>query len=175
MDVHKFRFKLFIVIGTFFFTMVTIIYYTSRLEKGPDLLLTSPALKEKEPIRRYLLVEIAKEKLNIGLPVVTNVPGGIGNQLFEFACAYTIARKRNSNVYVRKPDYSLNGNHIHSVTGRDFSLDHFNITFSGSVQEDFTSFGSGEIFDFKEHHIWEHLLPEDKVLRLNDVCFGSVL
>lgn len=162
MPVHKYHVKLcvaFVVFGAFF--IASIIWYAFRLEK--------------EPIRKYLLVETTNKKLNIGLPVITKVPGGIGNQLFEFACTYAIARKRNSNVYVLKPaDYILDGNHIHSAAGRDFSLDHFKITFSRSVEEDFTSLGSGEIFDFNEHHIWEHNMPTDKVLRLDDVCVSEV-
>lgn len=127
-----------------------------------------------EPIQKYLLVETTNHKLSTGLPVITTAPGGIGNQLFEFACVYAIARKRNSNVYVLKPpDNVLDAKHGASV--RHFSLDHFQIPFSKNVvEEDFSAVGSGKIFDFKEYHIWEHSLPTDTVIRLNDVCVSEV-
>lgn len=135
-------------------------------------LLTS-CFANNEPVRRYLLVETTDPKQNIGLPVITVAPNGIGNQLFEFACVYAIARKRNSNVYVLKPSDNVS-NATHDATARHFSLDHFKIPFSKVVDENFKTFGSGKIFDFQEHHIWENSLPTDSVLRLNDVCVSEV-
>ncbi len=160
MHIHKYHIKLCIVVGTLF--SITVIYYAYYGRK-------------EEPIKKYLLVATATDKSNIGLPVITNVPGGLGNQLFEFACAYALARKSNSNVYILKPSvHILDGNHIHSPAGREFSLDHFKITFSKSVDENFSSFGTGKVFDFIECHLLEHSLPTDKVLRLDDVCASEV-
>lgn len=160
MHFHKCHIKLCITLGTFF--AIIVIYYSYYTGKN-------------EPIKRYLLVETAKDKQNIGLPVLTNVPGGIGNQLFEFACAYAVARKSNSNVYVLKPSvHILDGNHVHSTAGREFSLDHFKIKFSKSVDEDFSSFATGKIFDFTECHLLNHSMPSDRVLRIDDVCASEL-
>lgn len=154
---HKYYIKLCAVLGTCF--ALAVIYY----------------YRKNEPIRKYFVVPTThNNNRHVGLPVITNVAGGIGNQLFEFACAYAIARKRNSNVYVLKPaDAVLNKHHVHSATGRDFSLDHF-LTFSESVAEDFRSLGSGNVFDFTECHILEQSIPADEVVRVDDVCSSEL-
>lgn len=54
--------------------------------------------------------------------------GGLGNQLFQYACAYTIARKNNWPLYVQIPPNNTQSRF--RPQDRDFTLNYFNISFN---------------------------------------------
>lgn len=58
--------------------------------------------------------------------VVSNLKGGLGNQMFAYAAAYVFAKERNSNLKIALT-HLQNHAEFKNETPRDFQLDFFNI------------------------------------------------
>ncbi|CAL8117814.1 unnamed protein product [Orchesella dallaii] len=67
--------------------------------------------------------------------VILRPQGGIGNQLFEYACSYALAKERNWPLYIVLRKFHSRG---FSATQRDFALDLFNIPLNNVIDESTT-------------------------------------
>ncbi|OXA55544.1 O-antigen biosynthesis glycosyltransferase WbnK, partial [Folsomia candida] len=90
--------------------------------------------------------------------VLLSVRGGIGNQLFQFACAYALARKFGWPLYIHVPSRTTPA----EVVERSFSLDHFHVPIHSwnrvddkwisERQEDIVQLEDRELLGMTERH-----------------------
>lgn len=60
--------------------------------------------------------------------IIVEIVGGLGNQFFDYAIAYALARKNNTSVLLDKNSY-------HMDYWRKFVLDEFNLDFQDAIME----------------------------------------
>lgn len=105
--------------------------------------------------------------------VLMRPKGGTGNQLFQYACHYNIARKHNWPLYVMLPrEYSRGmSNRTWATLQREFALDQFHIPLHdwNIVNESWNTTGGHAVTDFE---MLQGDYPLDKVIQQggDDYC-----
>lgn len=122
---------------------------------------------------------------------------GLGNQLFQYAAAYSIAKKRNSDIYICLNGYDVISKSFiasyYSSTQRKYSLDQFNVAQDKLLywypsanfkwnQFDVTQCGIDYYLDgrkvdsviINEENVLQGDLPDDKVLLVKDLFESDV-
>ncbi|XP_037047179.1 O-antigen biosynthesis glycosyltransferase WbnK-like [Bradysia coprophila] len=83
------------------------------------------------PRKTHKIEEYSHTTIGKSPPIVTEILGGLGNQLFQYAAAYSIAKKRNSDIYICVNGFDVNLkafiSSYYSSEQRKYLLDHFNV------------------------------------------------
>ncbi|XP_037047181.1 O-antigen biosynthesis glycosyltransferase WbnK-like [Bradysia coprophila] len=167
-----------------FFLLSSLILYTLTPRKGWKV--------GKPPkVEEYHQTAIKKSP-----PIVAGLMGGLGNQLFQYAAAYSVAKKRNSDIYI-----CVHGNDAklkdmissYSSKQRKYSLHQFNIPQDkllflnqsanfgwnrfDEIQCGIDYYLNGrkvENYVVTEVNVLAGDLPDDKVLKFNDYFESDV-
>ncbi|CDW86970.1 glycosyl transferase family 11 [Stylonychia lemnae] len=71
--------------------------------------------------------------------------GGLGNQLMNYAAAYTLAKRTNSRLYLVDEMYGNEEQRQYSETSRDFLLDKFDLKYDKIISlEDYNEFDNSD-------------------------------
>jgi len=81
-------------------------------------------------LQLHLKISLLKYKSNN--MIITHIKGGLGNQMFQYACGYVLAQKTNQSHVLDITQYNTDKNE----TKRDFELHEFNISSRIAEQED---------------------------------------
>lgn len=73
-------------------------------------------------------------KLKVVMMIFVDMMGGLGNQLFQYATARSLALDKNSDFLMNLSDYEKED--AKSVDHVDFKLNHFNVDFDKQILED---------------------------------------
>lgn len=155
-------------IAVSFTAIILVLYYAHQpqdLSQGVEQDLPPIIFRTKDPKRP---------------PVIVQPRGGLGNQMFQFAAAYSLARKRNSELYLclaSNWESSVNSDHLTEFHAADrsyllwtFSILYDNIIianeFGCTKMTNFSGIGSTEMYFVNENTILNSNVPLDKALYL---------
>lgn len=110
-------------------------------------------------------------------PVIVHPVGGLGNQLFQYAAAYALARKRNSFLHICLPsewENSMNDENlvIFSATDRSNLLWAFNITNENTMFDGYNDPSNDltvndAMYFANENAVLDGNVPNDKMINLS--------
>lgn len=131
-------------------------------------------LEQDQPPKRFLTDE---QKLP---PVIVQPLGGLGNQMFQFSAAYSLARKRNSELFLclsNNWESSVNSDNLmeFQATDRSYLLWAFNIVYDNILianefgctkMTNFSGIENMEMYFVNENTILNSNVPVDKAIYL---------
>lgn len=119
----------------------------------------------------FLLIfhlQLSSKRLNYfwkNAPVIVRPIGGIGNQMFQYAAAYSLAKRRNSDLYLclesNWESFTNNDNLLHfDVTDRSFSLWAFSISYDKIILENGSETKNPETNFVDEKSVFTNGVPD---------------
>lgn len=157
-------------------SITIIVLLHTHLPKDPP-----KALSQNLALKKTSHVDATKPS-----PVIVQPFGGLGNQLFHFAAAYSLAKKRNSDLYICLPsNWEIGTNSVYLMkfyaTDRSYLLWAFNILYENifignetgcTKMTNITGVNGTKFYFVNERTMLSNNMPTDHVLYVAG-CFES--
>lgn len=112
--------------------------------------------------------------------IIVKIMGGLGNQMFQYAAAKSLAKYHNTDL---KLDISFYNDHRPNITPREFKLFNFNVETSIATEEEISSFMSNSLEKYlkyfylkllhKRDFYFSSIFKEDDFTRFNPKFFAT--
>lgn len=101
----------------------------------------------------------ATEKIITPPGIILKVWGGLGNQLFQYACTYALSRTMSLPLYLFLPSNIMEVNDLRNPNARGFEMQFFNDGYDKLIDEK-TEYNSSDVFKFADYHILHKKIPK---------------